>query len=52
VSRFAGETADEEDREDAESQRKLVDPQAAEVDARTKPMPLQAQHGARLDSDS
>src|SRR6476620_1183698 len=31
-----GETADEEDREEDESQRKLVDPQAAEVDARTK----------------
>jgi hypothetical protein len=47
-----GNAAKQKNCEQTESQRELVDPQAAEVDARTKTMPFKAQHEPTLDSDS
>lgn len=48
VSQFPdlGEPANEEDCEHAESQCELVNAKAATVDARSEPMPFQAQHGS------
>ena len=43
------EPADKEDGEHAETQGELVDAEAADVDARTKPVAFEAQHGLRLD---
>ena len=41
----------EENGEDAESERELVDAKSAEVDARTETMPFEAQHARRVDID-
>lgn len=43
--------AHQENGEHAEPQCALVDAKAAEVDARTKPMPFQTEHRPRLDSN-
>jgi hypothetical protein len=46
-----GEPSHEEDGEDAESKRELVDAKATEVDARTETMSFEAQHARRVDID-
>jgi hypothetical protein len=46
-----GDSSPEEDGEDAETKRELVDAESAEVDAWTKSMPFEAQHARRVDTD-
>ncbi len=44
-----GNAAKQKNCEQTESERELVDPQAAEIDARTKTMLFKAQHEPTLD---
>ena len=43
------DSAGDQNREDAESEHELVDPQPAYVDARAEPMPFQAGHPDKVD---
>lgn len=46
-----GDPAGEEDSEDGEPERKLVDAKPEEIDARTKPMPFQVEHELNVGID-
>lgn len=48
VPRLGG-PAHDEDGEDGEPERELMDPKAEEVDARTKPMPFEPKHKVKVD---